>query len=135
MNDALDPSPPVMEVVSFLNAAIDLPKNDTFVSKPLGGNLYEISFNPRKKYTEGDDNLNQTVGSWLKQTTKLSDISSGCEVIADKVVKELGESAEFLEITPRLGNQLGPVLNQHSGWSWHVAAIKNGRVYDRLTGS
>ncbi len=53
MNDALDPSPPVMEVVSFLNAAIDLPKNDTFVSKPLGGNLFEISFNPRKRYTEG----------------------------------------------------------------------------------
>ncbi len=62
MNDALDPSPPVMEVVSFLNAAIDLPKNDTFVSKPLGGNLYEISFNPKKKYTEGADHENNEVG-------------------------------------------------------------------------
>jgi len=53
MNDALDPSPPAIEVVSFLNATIDLPKNDKFTAHHLGGNLYEISFNPRKKYTEG----------------------------------------------------------------------------------
>ena len=53
MNDALDPSPPVFEVVSFLNATIDLPRNDKFVSRQISGDLYEISFNPRKNYTEG----------------------------------------------------------------------------------
>lgn len=136
MNDALDPSPPVIEVVSFLNATIDLPKNDKFTSRHVGGNLFVISFNPDKKYTEGSNagNLDKEVGNWLKQTNKLSDIRSGCEKVADKAVKELGEGAEYLQITPGFGNQLGPVLNQHSGWSWHVAAIKNGKVYDRLTG-
>ncbi len=39
----------------FLNATINLPKNDTFTSRSLGGNLHEISFNPKKKYTEGAD--------------------------------------------------------------------------------
>lgn len=53
MNDALDPSPPAFEVVSFLNATIDLPRNDKFVSRRISGDLYEISFNPRKKYTQG----------------------------------------------------------------------------------
>ncbi|MFP3591360.1 hypothetical protein [Chryseobacterium sp. SIMBA_038] len=26
-------------------------------------------------------------------------------------------------------------MGENSGWSWHVAATKNGMVYDRLTGS
>ncbi len=53
MNDALDPSPPAIEVVAFLNAMIDLPKNDKFTSRHISGDLYDISFNPNKKYTEG----------------------------------------------------------------------------------
>ena len=60
MNDALDPSPPVFEVVSFLNATIDLPRNDKFVSRQISGDLYEISFNPDKLYTQGknEDGVN-----------------------------------------------------------------------------
>lgn len=55
MNDALNPSPPAIEVVGFLNATIKLQGNDKFTSHHLGGNLFEISFNPRKNYTEGGD--------------------------------------------------------------------------------
>ena len=61
MNDALDPSPPVFEVVSFLNATIDLPRNDKFVSRQISGDLYEISFNPRKNYTEGKDSKKEVL--------------------------------------------------------------------------
>ena len=57
MNDALDPSPHVFEVVSFLNATIDLPRNDKFVSRHISGDLFEISFNPRKDYTEGSSKV------------------------------------------------------------------------------
>ncbi|MFK7785958.1 MAG: hypothetical protein AB8B56_12620 [Crocinitomicaceae bacterium] len=53
MNDALDPSPPAIDVVYFLNATINLPRNDKFASRRISGDLYEISFNPRKKYTQG----------------------------------------------------------------------------------
>lgn len=58
MNDALDPSPPVVEVVTFLNATINLPKNDKFTSRHLNGNLYEISFNPKIPYSQGADKDN-----------------------------------------------------------------------------
>jgi|GEM_PF-6526698 len=61
MNDALDPSPPAIEVVSFLNATIDLPKNDKFTSRHLGGDLYEISFNPKYQYTQGKNNVSSNI--------------------------------------------------------------------------
>jgi hypothetical protein len=56
LNDALDPSPPVFEVVSFLNATIDLPGGKTFKYRRLGPKYHEIYFNPRiNTYTEGSD--------------------------------------------------------------------------------
>ncbi len=57
MNDALDPSPPVIEVVSFLNATIDLPggKKFKYERNALGPNHYRVYFNPtiENDYTEG----------------------------------------------------------------------------------
>ncbi|MFP3597738.1 hypothetical protein [Chryseobacterium sp. SIMBA_029] len=72
---------------------------------------------------------------WLSKAKSLSVIRNGCEIVADRAVGALGKGAEYLQITPRLGNQLGNVVGENSGWSWHVAATKNGMVYDRLTGS
>ncbi|MCS3533028.1 hypothetical protein M2373_004454 [Chryseobacterium sp. JUb7] len=71
---------------------------------------------------------------WLSKARSFSVIKSGCEVVADRAVKSLGQGAEYLQITPRLGFELGEVQGQYSGWRWHVAAIKDGRVFDRLTG-
>ena len=71
-------------------------------------------------------------GSWLKKTRNLKEIRNGCEKVADKLVKEL-DGAKYLQITPR-GPRLGPVEGKFSEWFWHVAAIVDGRVYDRLTG-
>lgn len=86
MNDALDPSPPVFEVVSFLNATIDLPKNDTFTSRPLGGNLHEISFNPKKKYTEGadkEDGLENTFS-----LNKHGELTNGVYTVSKEAMKK-----------------------------------------------
>ena len=75
------------------------------------------------------------VGKWLSKVDDVSEIPYGCEKVADKAVKELGEGAEYLQITPNYGNQLGPVNGSNSGWNWHVAAIKNNKVYNKLTGN
>ncbi|WP_234047796.1 hypothetical protein [Chryseobacterium paridis] len=72
---------------------------------------------------------------WLSKARSLNVIRNGGEVVSDRAVEALGKGAEYLQITPRLGNQLGNVAGENSGWSWHVAATKNGMVYDRLTGS
>lgn len=92
MNDELDPSPPVFEVVSFLNATINLPKNDKFTSRPLGGNLHEISFNPKKKYTEGDSK-EQIPGSKLPLLRKGS---KEWKDAVDKLRNATGKGNNFL---------------------------------------
>jgi RHS repeat-associated protein len=65
-------------------------------------------------------------------------ISNGCEALAAKIQKTMG--GEFLQVTNPLGSrmQLGPVnYSQGSvnGWFHHVAVLKNGRVYDGMTGA
>ncbi|WP_262904377.1 Hint domain-containing protein [Chryseobacterium rhizoplanae] len=71
---------------------------------------------------------------WLSKARSLSVIRNGCEVVADRAVGALGKGAEYLQITPKFGLELGDVMGQNSGWRWHVTAIKDGRVFDRLTG-
>lgn len=39
-----------------------------------------------------------------------------------------------MEITPIRGFKLGNVRGIDSGWYHHIAVIKNGKVYDRMTG-
>jgi RHS repeat-associated protein len=63
-------------------------------------------------------------------------IVSGCEDIAAKVQKAIG--GDFLQITPTEGKFLGPVNYSEgsiNGWSYHVAVIKDGKVFDAMTGS
>jgi hypothetical protein len=67
----------------------------------------------------------------------LSKIKNGCEDVAKEIHSAIG--GDFLEITNPIsfrGNslQLGPVKGQSLGWYDHVAVIKNGIVFDRLTG-
>ncbi|MCY1660761.1 hypothetical protein [Chryseobacterium sp. SL1] len=70
----------------------------------------------------------------MSKARSLKVIENGCEVVADRVVKSLGQGAEYLQITPKFGRFVGNVNGEFSGWRWHVAAMKNGRVFDRLTG-
>jgi hypothetical protein len=98
MNDALDPSPPAIEVVSFLNATIDLPKNDKFTSHHLGGNLYEISFNPRKKRTEGGNVLSNVRDMMLSQKIAPDLLDKGLHFNVGKIeLKAVKEAFEALE--------------------------------------
>jgi RHS repeat-associated protein len=60
----------------------------------------------------------------------------GCEALATKIQKSIG--GEFLNITPKEGIRLGPVNysgGQITSWADHVAVLKEGMVYDGLTGS
>ncbi|MEP7377907.1 MAG: RHS repeat-associated core domain-containing protein, partial [Chitinophagaceae bacterium] len=63
-------------------------------------------------------------------------IQNGCEALAKKVQKAIG--GDFLQITPKEGSFLGPA-NYSGGtvnnWRHHVAVVKDGIVYDRMTGS
>lgn len=64
------------------------------------------------------------------------EIEFGCKKVAKSVQKVIG--GEFLQITPKFGNQLGPVdYGARAGHSWyyHVAVLKKGKVYDMMTGS
>ena len=63
-------------------------------------------------------------------------VRNGCEAIATKVQKSIG--GEFLQITNPRGLQLGPIKyggGSVDSWYHHVAVIKDGMVYDGLTGS
>ncbi|MFY0254662.1 hypothetical protein ACDQ55_11985 [Chitinophaga sp. 30R24] len=63
-------------------------------------------------------------------------ILNGCEAVAAKVHKVIG--GEFLQVLPRIGNQLGAVTYAKGAapfWAHHVAVIKEGMVYDMMTGS
>jgi hypothetical protein len=65
-----------------------------------------------------------------------SDIVSGCEKVAKSVQKVMG--GEFLQITPKFGRYLGPVKYagmEGPSWGHHVAVIKEGVVYDMMTGA
>lgn len=73
---------------------------------------------------------------WLEKADDVKDFvcSSGCEDVAKKAVKSLGDGAQYLEITSKY-NTLGKVAGHDSQWAHHVAAIKDGKVYDKLTGN
>ncbi len=67
LNDALDPSPPAVEVVTFLNATIDLPGGKKFKYKKIAGDLFDIYFNPiLGKYTQGSGHDIQFIHSAIK---------------------------------------------------------------------
>lgn len=67
LNDEMDPSPPVIEVVAFLNATIDLPGGKTFKYKKIAGDLFEVYFNPiLSKYTQGPGHDIQFIHSAIK---------------------------------------------------------------------
>lgn len=94
----------------------------------VNGILVHNKPKPIRKITQA-----ATTGKWLKKVDNVSQIPHGCEKVADRAVKELGKGAQYLQITPIL-RQVGNVNGTNSGWFWHVAAIKDGRVYDMLTG-
>ncbi len=96
---------------------------------------FEVESNHNYYVSEKGILVHNNCLDWLSKARSLNVIRNGCEVVADRAVTSLGEGAEYLQITPRFGNQLGNVAGENSGWSWHVAATKNGMVYDRLTGS
>ncbi len=103
LNDALDPSPPASTVTQFLNATIDLPKNDKFTSHHISGNLYEIKFNPKKKYTQGSDGisnrtelLNELVANGVKHNPD-DIIFIGRDANGKIVFLEKGSSSAGLE--------------------------------------
>ena len=61
---------------------------------------------------------------------------NGCEKIADKVKKAIG--GDYLQITSDYKALGGVKYNGSTGadlWSWHVAVIKEGKVFDQMTGS
>jgi hypothetical protein len=68
-------------------------------------------------------------------------IQNGCEALAAKVHKAIG--GQLLEITPERGVRLGEVnysagkngMQQITVWRHHVAVLKEGMVYDAMTGS
>ncbi|PSL45301.1 hypothetical protein CLV51_1043 [Chitinophaga niastensis] len=70
------------------------------------------------------------------QPASAKEIEFGCEKVARTIQKAIG--GEFLQVTPKFGNQLGPV-NYAAGagpaWYRHVAVLKEGMVYDMMTGS
>ncbi|MCY1660759.1 hypothetical protein [Chryseobacterium sp. SL1] len=72
----------------------------------------------------------------MSKARSLKVIENGCEVVADRVVSSLGKGAEYLQITSKspYADFVGPVRGVESGWRWHVAGIKDGMVFDRLTG-
>jgi RHS repeat-associated protein len=71
----------------------------------------------------------------LKFLTKepIGNIPFGCENIAEKVQKTIG--GQFLQITPKIGNQIGLVNGEASRWYHHVAVVKDNFVFDKLTGA
>jgi hypothetical protein len=87
--------------------------------------------------------LSKSVGKVPLNTTPLvaSKIANGCEALAAKVHKAIG--GQLLQITPERGVRLGEVsypagkhgMQQISSWGYHVAVIKEGMVYDAMTGS
>lgn len=71
--------------------------------------------------------------NWLKKASTVAEIPRGCEAVAKKIYNQIGGS--FLEIRPKRGFVLGPVEGTESGWSHHVAVFKDGKVFDKITGS
>ncbi|GEQ85385.1 hypothetical protein ULMS_08930 [Patiriisocius marinistellae] len=69
---------------------------------------------------------------WLKKTDNVASIPNGCEAVARKISKEIG--GQYLEITPKMGNFVGDFKGQATMWRHHVAAFKDGKVFDRTTG-
>ncbi len=104
---------------------------DGVIRTPIDENL---RVDDRQLKVEGD---NDSPVIRLKELDKVSspcDAPNGCEDVADALVSELGDGAQFLQITPRIGNLVGDIGGENPGWAWHVAATKDGMVYDRLTG-
>lgn len=67
----------------------------------------------------------------------VDEVAAGCEKVAKSVQKAIG--GEFLQVTnPTKGLTLGPVQYSEGvagGWFHHVAVVKDGIVYDKLTGA
>lgn len=112
------------------------------------GIVVEINgINNRDSYSNADKNagkINEGTGS-AKPTKTLTEepfspqkMKSGCEDVAKAVQEEIG--GQIYEITSKLQNtsSIGPVNYSGgtvTGWGHHVAVIKDGIVYDGLTGS
>jgi len=111
MNDALNPSPPAREVALFLNATIDLPKNDKFKSRHISGNLHEIYFNPKKKYTEGSDRETEGTGRFNYDYREVEIIDASGKPIGEfdgidfsnKTFIEDKSASGFDRVNPRTG--------------------------------
>jgi len=71
--------------------------------------------------------------SWLKKVDDVLKIPNGCEAVAHKISKEIG--GQFLEIRPKFTPLLGRWKGTETGWFHHVSVLKNGKVYDKLTGA
>ncbi|MDB5283570.1 MAG: hypothetical protein JWO06_2645 [Bacteroidota bacterium] len=72
--------------------------------------------------------------SFLKKADQVKDIPYGCEKVARQVQKAIG--GEFLQVTPKEGlNYIGDVRGQATSWAYHVAVVKDGKVFDKLTGA
>jgi RHS repeat-associated protein len=71
--------------------------------------------------------------SFLKKAENLKDIPFNCENVAMQVQKAVG--GQFLQVTAKSGNQVGTIGGEATGWAHHVGVLKEGRVFDKLTGS
>ena len=56
----------------------------------------------------------------------------GCEDVAEAIQDTIGGSRHT--ISPSMGIQLGPRAGEPTGWATHDVVVKDGRVYDTLTG-
>lgn len=128
-------------VAEFMDAAASIaltagaattPRDGTFVVKPL---LSAPSSGLPPPQMAGFSLGGSKIPLALKPAAA-SEISNGCEAVAKTVHKAIG--GDFLQITPNFGNMLGPVKyagGEVSGWFHHVAVIKEGIVYDKMTGA
>lgn len=106
----------------------------------VGGNLmlYSYVFNPISFV----DAFGLSIFDILAGTPGLPDVLSrgGCEIIAQQVQAEIG--GQFLNITPNTNlipeaQFLGEVTYSQgtiTGWTGHVAVVKDGMVFDAMTG-
>ncbi|MDB5390736.1 MAG: hypothetical protein JWM11_6382, partial [Planctomycetaceae bacterium] len=57
---------------------------------------------------------------------------NGCEKVAKRISQRVGGTIQ--KITPRTGRLLGDRGTIATGWRHHVVVVKDGRVYDAMTG-
>ncbi len=121
-------------LLTTLNSKTSPVESIKFLDEKVKVYNFEVEGNHNYYVSERGILVHNDCLDWLSKARSLDVIKNGCEVVADKVVKSLGQGAEYLQITPNYGRFLGNVRGEVSSWEWHVAAVKDGRVFDRLTG-